>query len=82
MGIGALALGALPMPGYQGFDAHLVVSHVWSLGETGAITVPVDGDLFHHISIKGIDVSAHHWPGQHCPAAADGAVHKNLGLTS
>ena len=52
MGIGALALGALPMPGYQGFDAHLVVSHLWSLGETGAITVPVDGDLFHHISIK------------------------------
>ena len=54
MGIGALALGALPMPGDTrgSMRRHLVVSHLWSLGETGAITVPVDGDLFHHISIK------------------------------
>ena len=42
------AWGALPMPGYQGFDVHLVVSHVWYLGETGAITVPVDSDVSAH----------------------------------
>ena len=71
------------MPGYQGFDAHLVVSHVWYLGETGAITVPVDGDLFvfHHISIKGIDVSAHHSIGE-ASIALLLLCTKNLALTS